>query len=189
MKHNTFIWVENGHSKISQFKFRLFVIHGDISLLRMSFTCSVVNVRRPRIDVQHFVGLFSELYVAEEKEDAHEEADGADGDVGNAEERIPPAKQRRRGDDHTLGAAELLDAKSVVNIQGIFSRRESGLVLVVAVVVNFPVKLSEVWECCCPHPNNQVLVLQAIIAFIFSIQFPQIFMPVSWFYAIGIVNS
>ena len=73
---------------------------------------TVCNVWRPRIDVQHFVGLFSELYVAEEKEDAHEEADGADGDVGNAEERVPPAKQRRRGDDHTLGAAELLHSKS-----------------------------------------------------------------------------
>ena len=79
----------------------------------MSFTCSVVNVRRPRIDVQHFFGLFSELYVAEEKEDAHEEADGADGDVGDAEERVPPAEQRRRGDDHTLGAAELLHPKSL----------------------------------------------------------------------------
>ena len=48
----------------------------------------------------------------EEKDDAHEEADGADGDVGDAEERIPAAEQRRCGDYHTLGAAELLHAKS-----------------------------------------------------------------------------
>ena len=145
----------------------------------MSFTCSVVNVRRPRIDVQHFVGLFSELYVAEEKEDAHEEADGADGDVGDAEEGVPPAEQRSRGDDHALGAAELLHSKSwrkfdecqymlvnliqmqltVVDAQAIFSCRESILVLVLTAVVNFPVKLSEVGKCRCPHPNNQVLVL------------------------------
>ena len=85
----------------------------------MSFTCSVVNVRRPRIDVQHFVGLFSELYVAEEKENAHEEADGADGDVGDAEEGVPPAEQRRRGDDHALGTAELLHSKSLENLMSV----------------------------------------------------------------------
>lgn len=48
----------------------------------------------------------------EQKHDAHKEADGADGDVGDAEERIPAAEQRRCGDYHTLGAAELLHAKS-----------------------------------------------------------------------------
>jgi len=121
--------------------------------------CSVVIVGRPRSDVQHFAGLFSELDVDEEKDDAHEEADGADGDVGDAEEGVPPAEQRRRGDDHTLGAAELLHSKSVLDVQGIFSCRESILVLVVTAVVNFPVKLSEVGKCRCPHPNNQVLVL------------------------------
>ena len=78
---------------------------------------------------------------------------------------------------------------TVVDVQAIFSRRESILVLVVTAVVNFTVQLSEVGKCRCPHPDNQVLVLQAIIFSIFSIQFPQIFMPVSWFYAIGIVNS
>ena len=48
----------------------------------------------------------------EQKHDAHEEADGADGDVCDAEERVPAAEQRRGRDDHTLGAAELLHAKS-----------------------------------------------------------------------------
>ena len=48
----------------------------------------------------------------EQKHNAHDETNGADGDVGDAEERIPTAEQRRRRDYHTLGAAELLHAKS-----------------------------------------------------------------------------
>ena len=68
--------------------------------------------RRPVISLGTNL-LFSELDVDEEKDDAHEEADGADGDVGDAEEGVPPAEQRRRGDDHTLGAAELLHPKSL----------------------------------------------------------------------------
>ena len=55
----------------------------------------------------------------EEKDDAHEEADGADGDVGDAEEGVPPAEQRRRGDDHALGAAELLHSKSLENLMSV----------------------------------------------------------------------
>ena len=63
--------------------------------------------------------LFSELDVDEEKDDAHEEADGADGDVGDAEEGVPPAEQRRRGDDHALGTAELLHSKSLENLMSV----------------------------------------------------------------------
>ena len=48
---------------------------------------------------------------------------------------------------------------TVVDVQAVFSRWESILVLFVTAVVNFPVKLSEVGKCRCPHPNNQVLVL------------------------------
>ena len=48
----------------------------------------------------------------EQEHDAHEEADGADGDVRDAEERVPAAEQRRRRDDHTFGAAELLHSKT-----------------------------------------------------------------------------
>ena len=48
---------------------------------------------------------------------------------------------------------------TVVDVQGIFSSGKSILELLVARVVDFSVKLSEVRKCRSPHPNYQVLVL------------------------------
>ena len=44
----------------------------------------------------------------EEEDDAHEKADAADHDVGNAEERVPAPQQARCRDDHALRTVELL---------------------------------------------------------------------------------
>ena len=86
------------------------IYHSHSSLRDFSTRPDVVPQEAPVSFIVHL--LFSALDVDEQEHDAHEEADGADGDVRDAEERVPAAEQRRRGDDHTFGAAELLHAKS-----------------------------------------------------------------------------
>lgn len=44
--------------------------------------------------------------VDEEQDDSKEEADGADGDVGDAQERVLPSHPRYGAEDHALSAIE-----------------------------------------------------------------------------------
>ena len=50
--------------------------------------------------------LLATLEVDDEEDDAHEHADGADGDVGDAEEGVLAPQDRGRREDHALRTAE-----------------------------------------------------------------------------------
>ena len=56
--------------------------------------------------------LFSAFDVDEEEHHPHEEADGTDGDVGDAQEGVLAAQERGGREDDALGAAELGHAEA-----------------------------------------------------------------------------
>lgn len=76
-----------------------------------TFPCRL-RVRCPGRHIHHVVGILAALDVDEEQHDAQHETDAAHHNVGDAQERILAAQQRRRRQNHLLRALELSDGVS-----------------------------------------------------------------------------
>ena len=119
----------------------------------------------------------------EEEDDAHEETDAANDNVGDAQEGVLPAKDAHGRDDHALGSLELRHLKVVANLQPVGVVCSQALTLPegsIFAIQNFPVKLSEVGECGSTHPDNQIFVLESIVVLVCRVEFPHLLLPVLW---------
>ena len=67
----------------------------------------VLIVLTPWVNIHHLLCCSAKFQVDEEEDDAHEEADAADDNVGDAQEGVLAAEDARGGDDHALGSLEL----------------------------------------------------------------------------------
>ena len=95
----------------------------------------------------------------EEEDDSQDETDAAHHDVGNTKERVLPTQKTGGGQNYFLGPGELMNPVVVHNLELILlvSRKSFGKILV-RLVVDFPVELSEVGQSSRSHPDYQVLV-------------------------------
>lgn len=125
--------------------------------------------------------LFATLDVNHQQDDAQQQTDAADDDVGEAEERILATQQRGRREDDLLGAIEFanricckgdkhcyrtqladlltLFELTVVDFQRVVSLAQTVLE-VLLVVVNATVQLAEARQSGRAHPNDEVFVLK-----------------------------
>ena len=66
---------------------------------------------------------------------------------------------------------------TVIDFEPVFPAGQPGRKVVL--VVNLPVELPEVWQRRRPHPDDQVLVLQAVVLGVGGVQLPQVEVPVA----------
>ena len=79
-------------------------------------------------NIQHLLGGSPELQVDEEEDDADQEADAADHDVGDPKEGVLASEPTGGGQDDTLGSFELINLVVILDVQLVLlSMRQSVL--------------------------------------------------------------
>ena len=107
----------------------------------------VLIVLTPWVNIHHLLCCSPKLQVDEEEDDAHEETDAANDNVGDAQEGVLPAKDAHGRDNHALGSLELRHLKVVANLQPVGVVCSQALTLPegsIFAIHHFPVELSEV---------------------------------------------
>lgn len=113
--------------------------------------------------------------VDDEQHHAQEEADGAHGDVGDAQEGVLAPHPGDGAEDHALAPLEAAHRVIVGDLQGVVAAWQCWRHAVLP--LNYAVQLAESGECGRSHPDNEVLVDEAIVL-CFTIQFIDGFIPV-----------
>ena len=116
-------------------------------LVALEVDSLVLIVLTPWINIHHLLCCSPKLQVDEQEDDAHEEADAADDNVGDAQEGVLPANDARGGDDHALGSLELRHLEVVANFQPVGVVMPQALTFTegsIFAIHHFPVELSEV---------------------------------------------
>lgn len=120
---------------------------------RMHFTSLTGNIRA--------VVAVSIFVMNEEEHHAEEEADGAHGYIGDAQEGVFPSHPGDGAEDHTFPALEAADGVVVGDFQGVVASGQRGCHAVL--LLNDAVKLSEGGESSCAHPYNEILIYEAVV--------------------------